>query len=136
MPEGSVVLISCGKTKHHSPTRAADLYRGSLFIKSLAYAKSLKPKNIYILSAKYGLLNLDDHVEPYEMTLNNMRHSARNDWAHKVLVSLGEKTDLASDHFIFLAGLNYRQCLEQSMKNSSAPLEGLRFGKQLSWLSK
>ena len=136
MLEGSVVLISCGKTKHQSPTRAADLYRGSLFIKSLAYAKSLKPKSIYILSAKYGLLDLDDHVEPYELTLNNMKNLARSEWAQEVLASLREKTDLMSDHFVFLAGLNYRRHLEQNMARSSAPLEGLSFGKQLAWLSR
>lgn len=136
MHNGSVVLISCGKTKHHAPARAADLYRGALFVKSLAYARSIKPKGIYILSAKYGLLDLNDPIEPYELTLNKMKKPARNEWAQKVLASLREKADLASDHFVFLAGDKYRDCLESSITNSSAPLEGLKFGEQLSWLSK
>jgi hypothetical protein len=44
-------------------------YVHALFQKMMAYAHSLKPKSIFILSAKYGLLSLDDTIDPYEQTL-------------------------------------------------------------------
>lgn len=51
---------------------AKDMYVSDLFKKSLEYARRLNPAKIYILSAKYGLLELDDMIEPYEITLNEM----------------------------------------------------------------
>lgn len=41
------------------------MYISPLFQKMMAYAESLKPKQL-ILSAKYGLLRPDDLIEPYE----------------------------------------------------------------------
>ena len=39
---------------------------------NLKFAKSLNPDNIFILSAKYGLIDLDEEIEPYDKTLNLM----------------------------------------------------------------
>lgn len=131
-----VVLISCGKTKHNAPTTAADLYRGDLFIKSLAFARTLEADAIYILSAKYGLLELNDRVEPYELTLKTLPAAARREWAAKVLQKLGRWADLRNDEFVFLAGDEYRRHLMPQLNHTSAPLQGLRFGEQLAWLSR
>ena len=42
------------------------MYISPLFQKMMAYAERLNPKGIFILSAKYGLLNPNDIIEPYE----------------------------------------------------------------------
>ncbi len=63
-----IVLVSCVKTKQDRRCRAGDMYTSALFQKMMAYAQSLKPKRIFILSAKYGLLSPDDMIEPYEQT--------------------------------------------------------------------
>jgi hypothetical protein len=63
-------IISCVKTKLDHTAKAKDLYISDLFRKNLAYAKKMKPDHIFILSAKYGLLGLDDRIAPYEKTLN------------------------------------------------------------------
>lgn len=65
-----IVFLSCVKLKRNSPCKARNMYISDLFQKSLAYAMQLNPRNIYILSAKYGLLGLDDYIEPYNQTLN------------------------------------------------------------------
>jgi cytoplasmic iron level regulating protein YaaA (DUF328/UPF0246 family) len=39
----------------------------------MTYAERLNPKAIFILSAKYGLLNPNDIIEPYEQTLKMMK---------------------------------------------------------------
>ncbi len=58
---------------------------------------------IYILSAKYGLLDLDTEIEDYNVTLKIMQSDEIKSWAKKVLEQLAAKTNLKQDHFVFLA---------------------------------
>src|SRR5262249_14293900 len=71
-----VVLISCVKSKRGQRCRAGDMYTSALFQKMMAYAQRLKPKRIFILSAKYGLLSPDE-IEPYVRTAIFMPMGAR-----------------------------------------------------------
>lgn len=127
--------MACGKTKFHSAVPACDLYRGALFKKSLAYAKTLNPAAIFILSAKHGLLDLHELVAPYELTLNTVSKLGRMRWSEKVLNQLASKSNLHSDEFICLAGEAYISFVRPHLTNCATPLSGLRFGEQLSWLS-
>jgi hypothetical protein len=54
-----IVLVSCVKSKLSHPAKARDLYISTLFKSNLEYACRQNPDGIYILSAKYGLLELD-----------------------------------------------------------------------------
>ncbi len=54
-----VAPLSCVKSKRAQRCRAGDMYISPLFQKMMAYAESLKPKQL-ILWAKYGLLRPDD----------------------------------------------------------------------------
>lgn len=126
-----VVLISCVKSKLNVPAKARDLYISDLFRSALQYAYYLKAEKIFVLSAKYGLLELDQVIAPYEMTLKNMGEPQKRAWAAGVINSLRQKTDLNKDLFIILAGENYRKYLIPAMKNYQVPLEGLAFGQQL-----
>ena len=130
-----VVLISCVKSKRTSPCAAGEMYTSPLFRKMQAYAKGLRPRQIFILSAKYGLLELERVIDPYELTLNTMRSSARAAWAEDVLTDLREKTDLQKDHIVFLAGLRYRESLTAHVPHYSVPMEGMSLGRQLKWLA-
>lgn len=131
-----VVLISCVKSKRENRSRAADIYVSDWFRKALAYARTLNPDQLFILSAKHGLLGLDQVIEPYEKSLKNMRIHDRRDWADRVLLDLRRVTDLERDHFVFLAGYRYREFLLPAIKNYAVPMEGLRQGQQLRWLAK
>lgn len=130
-----IVLISCVSKKLNRKSRAQDLYASPLFRKNLKYANSLNPDKIFILSAKYGLLRLDEEVEPYNQTLNNMSSVEIQQWADLVLARLKEVSSLDEDEFIFLAGENYRKFLIPHLKNYNVPMLGLGIGKQLRWLS-
>jgi len=45
-----------------------------LFLKkSLKFARMQKPNKIYILSDKYGLIDLDFKIKLYEISLNKMK---------------------------------------------------------------
>ncbi len=130
----TIVLISCVSKKlaHKSP--AKDLYDSPLFKGNLYYASSFKPDNIFVLSAKYGLVPLDREIEPYNLTLNNMAVSDIKKWAVGVLSQLHEVVDLDNDRIIFLAGEKYRRFLITSVKHYEVPMQGKTIGKQLRFL--
>ena len=129
-----IILIACCKRKAKEKLPASKLYQGDLFCKSLAYAKGVHPNSIYILSAKYGLVGLEDEIEPYDTTLNTMPALERRDWSRRVLKALGTVADLHTDLFTILAGKRYREGLVSHMSKVDIPLEGLGIGKQLQWL--
>ena len=130
-----IVLIACASRKRPQACKARDLYVSPLFQKNLRYAERLAPDQIYVLSAKYGLLGLDDEVRPYELTLNAMPADEVKYWAEQVLRQLAERTDLQQDQFVFLAGAKYRHYLIPHMAHVEVPFEGLSIGRQLRRLS-
>lgn len=109
------------------------MYISPLFKGAYAYAKKLNADKIFILSAKYGLLEENDMIEPYNETLNNKKNSEIKIWSQKVIAQLSLKTDLQSDDFFFLAGEKYRRYLVGEIEHVSIPLEGMSIGKQLSF---
>ncbi len=131
-----VALIPCVSKKRSSRARAVELYTSTLFKLSLQYARKLSPDRILILSAKYGLVDLDEEIEPYDMTLNKMRAGERKAWAGKVIEQLKRDFDLQHDHFIILAGERYRQYLLPHLASYEIPLKGLPIGKQLQFLKR
>ena len=129
-----IVLLSCVSKKLDHPAPAAELYTSPLFRLSLAYARQLQPDAIHILSAKYGLVDLDQVIAPYDVTLNTMPAAERRAWAQRVLEQLAQRYDLEHDHFIILAGQRYRQYLVPHLAYVEIPLQGLPIGKQLQFL--
>jgi len=128
-----IALISCSSKKSNKIEKAKNLYTSQLFKSALRYAEKNSNK-IFILSAKHHLLNLEQEIEPYNLTLNNMKDNEIKLWADKVLEQLSQLTNLKEDEFIFLAGERYRRYLIPQIKNYSIPMQGLGIGKQLKWL--
>ncbi len=66
-----IALISCVSKKltTKAKAKAKELYISTLFKLSLKFAFKIKSDNIFILSAKYGLLELEDEISPYNQTL-------------------------------------------------------------------
>jgi len=126
-----IVLISCVSQKLSRRAKARDLYVSTLFKFNLKYAEKLKPDNIFVLSAKHGLLSLEKEIEPYEQTLNKMSVSEIKQWASRVLEQIKRVCSINETEFVFLAGDKYRKYLLPHVKNSQVPLEGLRIGEQL-----
>ncbi|UCD20807.1 MAG: hypothetical protein JSW08_03475 [archaeon] len=129
-----IVLLSCVSTKLKYRAKTKDLYISPYFKFSLRYARKLSPDKIFILSAKHGLLNLDDEIEPYNLTLNKMLLKKRKEWANKVLNQLRKVVDFQKDEVIFLTGKRYRELLTPFIRNYKEPLKGLGFGKILKFL--
>ena len=129
-----IVLISCASKKLSHKAEAKDLYVSPLFKLNLKYARSLKPDKIFILSALYGLIDLNKQINPYNKTLNKMPKNEIKIWANEIIDKLNKLTDTKKDEFIFLAGERYRKYLIPNLNNYQIPLKGLGIGKQLKYL--
>ncbi len=129
-----IVLIACSKTKQPISSRAEDLYNSHLFKLSLKYAKTLKPKKTFILSAKHHLLKPKTIIEPYNLSLNSLSISEVRTWADTVIDQLKKESNLETDQFIFLAGKQYRRFLTPSINHYEIPMQGLGIGEQLHYL--
>ncbi len=129
-----IVLLSCVSRKLGHKAKAKELYISTLFKMNLKYAESFSPDKIFILSAKHGLVGLEEEIEPYNKTLNNMLSKDIKEWANNVISELRKVADLANDEFIFLAGNKYRKFLIPHTTKYKIPLEGLGIGKQLWFL--
>ena len=130
----TIVLISCASRKLSHKARARDLYISTLFRMNMKYAQQFSPQKVFVLSAKYGLVQLDEEIEPYDVTLNKMSACERRNWAAKVVSQLQEHCDLGNAHFVILAGQKYRQYLLPHLKSYEVPLADLTIGKQLQFL--
>lgn len=126
-----IVLISCVSQKLSQRAKAKDLYVSTLFKLNLKYAEKLLPDDIFVLSAKHGLLSLETEIEPYEQTLNNMCAGEIKQWASRVLEQINRVCSINETEFVILAGDKYRKYLLPHIKNSQVPLKGLRIGEQL-----
>jgi hypothetical protein len=131
-----VVLISCVSKKLPHAALAKELYVSALFQFCLRYARTLKPDSIFILSAKYGLVDLEQRLEPYNDTLNTKRDAEIRHWAQGVLQQLQLKIDFERDIVIFLAGEKYRRYLVSQIKHTEIPMFGLSIGRQLQFLKR
>ncbi|MFH1500531.1 MAG: DUF6884 domain-containing protein [archaeon] len=130
-----IVLIACASKKLDQSAKARDLYISQLFKLGIKYAYSLDPDKIFILSAKYGLLDLETEIFPYNVTLNTMSKMQRQEWAGRVLDRLSKETNLQTDEFVFLAGKKYREYLIPRISSYQVPMKGLGIGKQLKFLT-
>lgn len=126
------IFLSCVKQKQNKPCEAKDMYISSLFKGSYKYAKQLGG-DIYILSAKYGLLKPDTIIEPYEQTLNAEDRNGIKRWSKQVIEQMKKEGINFNDKAVFLCGKNYRMYLMPLFKTAAAPLKHLGIGKQLAF---
>lgn len=123
----NIAFIACSKTKLGYPAPAHQLYQGALFKKSLKYC--LKNfDEVYILSAKHGLVELTDMLDPYEETLYTKSESERREWSDKVKKQIHKKN--IQGRFFFFTGFKYHEFFD-----GEKPLLGLSIGICLQWFS-
>lgn len=133
----NIVLISCVSKKRKESCKARDLYISDLFKKALFYSENIiKADKIFVLSAKYGLVSLDEVIEPYDKTLNKMKTYEVLQWSERVLEDLKNNIDIENDKVIFIAGAKYRKYIEPLIKNVEVPMRGMKIGEQLQFLKR
>lgn len=134
---GAICLVSCVKSKLTSPAPARDLYISAWFqgVRELVEARGVP---WYILSALHGLVAPDQVIQPYERTLKSLGAADRRLWAEKVMDDL-RPTLVYCSRVLMFAGEAYREHLVSLLRKSGVdvgvPMQGLRLGEQLAWLS-
>jgi len=134
-----IVLISCVSKKLNGKHEAYKLYSASTLFKAMwnYTLKVLKknPKNeIFIISAKHGLINPFEKIEKYNVTLKTMSKKEKQEWAKKVVNQLKEKFDLNNTKFLILAGKDYYEELIKLLPHYEIiPNQPLPIGKKVQW---
>ncbi len=129
-----VALISCSKRKLPEFHQAQHFYQGSKFKKSLIYTKGKFDKT-YVLSAKYGLVELTDILEPYNLSLYSLSTTQRKQWAKEVTKQIKNLEDIDNTEFTLLAGEAYYENIEKMLPFTQIPLEGLDIIASHKWLN-
>lgn len=133
----TIGLVGCASAKLSRPAPARELYTSSLFRKASEYAER-ECDRWFILSAKHGLVDPDQVLEPYDVKLGvNHRDSPPiHDWAKRVCAQIAEVAGPA-DTFVILAGEQYRTITYHEFPwRHRVPMQGLGIGEQLAWLTR
>lgn len=134
-----VALIGCGKDKADHPAPARELYRGRLFKLALRYALSFADET-FILSARHGLVRLDEELAPYNVSMSQLRLAERAVWGEQTANRLDAALPDLPLAIIGLAGRLYLGPLwpHCTLRGWAVhePLHGLGVGKRLAWLAR
>ncbi|MET9584232.1 DUF6884 domain-containing protein [Streptomyces sp. NPDC006539] len=130
--EPELVVIPCGSRKLGRRTRAADMYVGSYHRACRKAADALQPDQLLILSARYGLLDLDDVIEPYDTP-----HGAADAIPDQVLLKQATLRDiLRLDPVVALGGAQHVSLVRTIWPHARTPLAGTRgMGEQMARLA-
>jgi hypothetical protein len=121
-----LIVISCGSAKTDFMTNAEHLYVGTPFKLALRYAKTLVPRDqIKILSAKYGLLNLDDLVEPYKLRMGKPG-SIVSEKVKSQAITQGIK---AAPKVVVFGGIDYYNLCSEVWPHAQRLYEGITIDK-------
>jgi hypothetical protein len=104
-PSNCHALISCSKSKGGHRDLARNMYVSPLYRKSMMVAEGWGV-SFSILSAKHGLLNPNETIEPYDLTLKGASKQFKSDWAKRVDEQIRASIDQRK-RLIMLAGDDY-----------------------------
>lgn len=126
-----LIIIPCGAKKAKTSALAWRLYQGPYFKACLRWALSVEvPSNVWILSAKYGLIRLDEAIEPYDLRMGEP--------GSVTIEHIKDQIDdgmLLSEKVIGLGGRAYTAVIKAIWPNADLPLRGIGgIGLQMQWL--
>ena len=114
-----LVVIPCSKAKLAGIHAAENLYVGSYHRAARAAALRMTvPKRVLILSARYGLIGLEDRIESYELTMGQ-RGSV-------TVTTLASQAEGLQGPVVVLAGMAYTRMVLAVWPDAETPLAGSR----------
>lgn len=125
-----ITIIPCGARKLTHPARADEIYIGVYHRMCQRYAKKLGHP-FYILSAKYGLMQPSDIIEPYSLTLGQ-KGCIKPLQVKEQSIKLG----INLEDCIAIGGKKYTDLCKAVFRNCQTPLQNIKGGngKQLQWM--
>lgn len=99
----------------------------------MRYALSLAdPERVFILSAKHGLLSLDDVIEPYDLKMGQDGCVTPG-----LVLQQAVKRGLIERDVVALGGKGYVDICRRVWPGLLAPLDGVGgMGKQIGWMKR
>lgn len=115
-------IITCGSSKCVTVTRAEKMYIGTFFKAQLGFAlKYFKRDDVFILSAKYGLLTLDQKIAPYDLKMGQIGSVSVD-----LVKQQAEKLGIIKNKITSTAGKDYRTVLDNVFLNINYPFKDLK----------
>lgn len=130
-------VVACSKTKLTRRAPARELYTSPLFRMSLEYALA-RCDQVFIASARHGLVTLDTVLEPYDETLTGKPAHVRDAWgfaACRQLIGLRPATETTG--LFVLAGFAYTSPIRRHLDERYTlidALHGMQIGQRLHFL--
>lgn len=128
-----IYLVGCSKKKLDHPCEAQKMYNSVLFN---MIQKQMANKKWYILSAKHNLLNPNEVIHPYDVTLNDMNNNDIKLWSEMCFRQI--MNIHSGEEVVFLAGMTYRKYLVDMLIDEnilvSIPMEGMGIGMQQKYI--
>lgn len=114
-----IALLSCTKDKLLYKSKVKDLYSASIHFKNTL--QKIQKENfdyIYVISAKHGVLELDQEINPYNFTLSELSVLEKRKWAKNIANQLKEKNiNIRQDNFYSFLDKEYLNRLHPHLKN-------------------
>lgn len=141
-----VVLVQCTATKRDEPSPARELYDPSPYFRRQRRYAEVAGDDWYILSAKYGLLEPDTEIEPYDISIADV--DDRGTWGRKIGSEIFDRYSSRSGltrtadavRFEVLAGKGYAAHFVPYLQDKGftvcEPLEHLRIGERFNELDR
>jgi hypothetical protein len=134
----SLVLVACSAQKAPAAAPAMSLYVSPWFRAARAAAEASGAPWL-ILSARHGVLDPKEVIEPYDLTLATMPPRERARWRMRVSLLLGVLLNELPEveRVVLLAGARYCEGLAEALSTRvtvEMPLTGKGIGQQLQWL--
>jgi hypothetical protein len=89
-------VVACGQVKQDTAAPARELYTGDLTRKAIGFASERGGEYgtgapCVILSARYGVLDLDDEVHPYDTRLDDLTPGELDEWRWMVVEQIADR---------------------------------------------
>lgn len=133
----TLAVIACSKQKSGigGEIPAHRRYTGPLFRAQLAYARTglgLADADIYVASAKLGLVGISDLIPDYNLALHQLSVGQRRRWGWRVALGLRGRNPR---RVYLLAGKLYREWISYWLPGVeiALPVTGLGYARQVQW---
>ena len=127
-----LVVITCGSRKLDHRAPAGELYIGSYHRACRRAAEALEPERLLILSSAYGLLRLEDVVDPYDTGVDDPDSIT----AAELIVQAEQRGVLSLDPVVVFAGGRHVRLARAVWPHALSPLTGVGgMGKHIAYLN-
>jgi len=110
-----LIITSCSKKKLNYSAKAKDLYQGNLFKKVNILSKKIGA-DLMVLSTKYGLINSETIIEPYDQKI---LYKSDIDRLRKISNPILSNLESIYTKIVIIMGQKYRKVIQPVINNST-----------------